>query len=134
MWYEFNFLIPAGTTRENPVELVMKLSYGIIDHVIIEAAPGCKRFAAVRILQYEHQVIPTNTDTDIALNAVAREFNDRIELLEPPFNLKAIGYSPLTTYDHTYRIGVSVLPPETFPEYSEAQSKLKKFLQMVGIQ
>ena len=133
MWYEFTLTIPAGTTVKNPVSLEMKLTHGVVHRVTIEAAPGCKRYAAVRILQCEKQVIPTNPDQDVALNSNMREFDERIELFEPPYTLKVIGYSPNATYDHEYRIGIGVLPPEVFAEYSITQSALQKFLKMVGV-
>ena len=133
MFYEFSFTIPAGTPISAPVKKELKLTHGIAHHVIIEAAPGCKRYAAVRILQCEHQVIPTNPDEDVALNSVPREFDERIELLEPPYTLTVIGYSPNADNDHTYRIGIGVLPLESFIEYSGNTSALDKFLKLVGV-
>lgn len=133
MWYEFGITIPAGTIESDPVDQVLELAYGVIDRMIIEAAPGCKRYAAIRILHWEHQVVPANPSGDIALNATAREFDCRIELFEPPYNLRVIGYAPSADYDHEYRIGLSLVDPKILPEYSESPGALQKILKVMGL-
>lgn len=133
MWYEAEITIPAGTLKAAPTTVVLPISYGIVHHVIIEALAGCERYAAIRVLYHEHQVWPSNSDGDIALNVVPREFDDRLEVLTEPLTLKIIGYAPLAAYDHTYRVGIGILPPETFPEYRADSSILSKIGRLLGV-
>ena len=133
MWYETEITIPAGTTEANPTIVELHVAYGIIHHVVIEAAPGCHREAAIRVLLQEHQIYPTNLDMDIALDGVPRIFDDRQPVLQPPFIVKIKGHSPDAIYDHTYRVGIGILPPETFPEYRADSSILSKLARLLGV-
>ncbi len=133
MWYEAEITIPAGTLQDDPVEVKIDASYGIIHHVVIEAAPGCHRLAAIRILYHEHQIYPSNPDMDITLDGVPRIFDDRQELFTEPFIIKIKGYAPDATYDHVYRVGIGILPPETFPEYRADTSLISKIAKLLGV-
>ncbi len=133
MWYEAEITIPAGTLEANPVEAQLDISYGIIHHVIIEAAPGCHREAAIRIYYQEHQVYPTNPEQDIALDGVPRNFTDRLPVLTDPLVLVIRGYAPSATYAHTYRVGIGIMSPETFPEYRADTGLVSKIAKLLGI-
>lgn len=133
MWYEAEITIPAGTAETSPTTVELQVAPGIIHRVIVEAAPGCHRLAAIRILYPEHQIYPTNPGEDIALDGVPRIFDDRQPVLQPPFVIKIKGYSPLATYAHTYRVGIGILPPETFPEYRIDSSLIGKIARLLGV-
>ncbi len=133
MWFETEITIPAGTAEKTPVEVTLQVSYGVIHHVVIEAASGCRRYAAIRVYYHEHQIYPLNPEKDIALDAIPRIFDDRQEVLTAPYMLKIKGYSPNATRSHTYRVGVGILRPEAFPEYREAESLITKIARLLGV-
>lgn len=133
MWYDFSLTIPAGTTEAKPEEKVLKLTYGIIHQVVVEAAPGNHREAKVRIYRFEHQIYPTNTEEAFALDSIPRDFEDRYELSQRPHELRVEGYAPDATYDHEYRIGIGIMAPEAFPEYREAETLIAKIARLMGI-
>ncbi len=133
MWYEAEITIPAGTLEAAPVSAELSISYGIIHHVIIEAASGCHRDAAIRIYYQEHQVYPTNPDSDIALDSVPRNFTDRLPVLTDPLVLVIRGYAPSATYAHTYRVGIGIMLPDAFPEYRADTGLISKIARLLGI-
>ncbi len=133
MWYEAEIAIPAGTLESAPVRVDLDISAGIIHHVIIEAAPGCHRDAAIRIYWQEHQIYPTNPDQDIALDGVPHIFDDRLPVLQPPWPITIRGYAPGATYAHTYRVGIGIMAPEAFPEYRADTGLVSKIAKLLGI-
>ena len=133
MWYEAEITIPAGTAQASPTIVELHVAYGIIHRVVVEAAPGCHRLAAIRLYYSEHQIYPSNPDEDIALDAVPRIFEDRQPVLQPPFIVKIKGYSPSATYAHTYRVGIGIMAPEAFPEYRADTGILSKVGRLLGV-
>ncbi len=133
MWYEAELAIPAGTPENAPVEVRVRVTYGVIHRVVVEAAPGCHRMAAIRIYHQEHQVYPTNPEEDIALDSVPRDFEDRYLMDSAPYDLVIRGYAPSATYAHSYRVGIGIMPPDSFPEYSGLWARMQRFLAAVGI-
>ena len=133
MWYEAEITIPAGTTQASPASVKLHVTYGIVHHVIIEAAPGCHREAAIRIYWQGHQIYPTNPDEDIALDGVPRSFDDRLPLLQPPWPITISGYAPDAAYDHVYRVGIGIMPPEAFPEYRADTGLVSKIARLLGV-
>ncbi len=133
MWYEADLAIPAGTAKNAPAEVRLHITTGVIHHVLVESAPGCHRQAAVRVYLGEHQIAPTNPEEDFALDGVPRDYQERIPVLGPPLELIVRGYAPDAGYAHTYRVGVGILPLESFPEFAGLTGRLQRFLAAVGI-
>jgi hypothetical protein len=52
--------------------------------------------------------------------------DERIPLLDPPYQVELKGWSPDCDYDHEIKIGIGILPPQAFTEYQLAESNLEE--------
>jgi hypothetical protein len=133
VFYDFAITIPPGTAEEDPEELELKLTKGVIHKVIVEAHPGCHATAKIRIYHHEHQLWPTNPDEAFALDSIPREFDEHFILSEAPYTLKVRGYSPAATYEHEYRLGIGILTEEEVSPLSGFRGLFERFFKLVGL-
>lgn len=133
MFYDFSFTIPNTATANSPEIKVCKLCYGIIHRVTIFWWPGPHGLVHLTINHALHQLLPTNPDESFHYDNFAHVMDERIELLEPPYQIELKGWGVNCTYDHELMVGIGILPPECFPEYQEVGSKVDKLLQIFRI-
>lgn len=112
MFYDYAFLIHAGTTKVAPEEQFINLVSGVIHKIEIEFPAGCRGTANLAIYHGAHQVWPSNIDE--AFNT--EDFTiviDEVEKLPAGPNLfRLVGWSPNACYDHTISVRFGILPPE----------------------
>ncbi|MBA7588912.1 hypothetical protein ES708_30983 [subsurface metagenome] len=133
MFYDFTFPIPKDKTVDDPEVKEINLTYGVVHKVTLSWAPGPHGQAHVVIKQYDHQVLPTNIDESFHYDDYTHVMDERIELFEAPYSLKLVGWGVNCNHPHTIIVGIGILPPECFPEYQKADTRLSKLLQLVGI-
>ncbi|MBI2869388.1 MAG: hypothetical protein HYX96_06150 [Chloroflexi bacterium] len=133
MFYDFSFTVPANTPASAPASLEMKLTRGIVHNVKLLFPPGPHGMVKVGILHGLHQFLPTNPDGYFASDDENINIDEHYELTEAPFILKAVGYSPGTTYNHTISIRIGILSPEIIEPYAGVSGMLRKFLKLVGV-
>lgn len=133
MWFETSLSIPASRTKLAPALTRLKISRGVMTHVVVEAHPGCHCEAGVRILYQNHQIYPLNPGEWIRLDAIPRDFETREELFNPPYYLVIEGYNDDAVNTHEYLFGFGILPPEALPEYREAEGLIKRIARILGV-
>lgn len=133
MFYDFSIVIPADTLESAPVEQTLKLTAGVIQKVSILFPPGPHGMVKLRLRDNGHQFLPTNPDGYFATDDEVLDIDEFYELTTEPYSLKAIAYSPGTTYNHTLSVRIGVLRPEDVEKASGLMSALRKFLKLVGI-
>lgn len=133
MFYDFAITVPADTKEATPFSQELKLTAGVIQKVSLLFPPGPHGMVKVRIMDDGHQFLPTNPDGYFATDDEAVNIDEWYPLDAEPFSLRAVGYSPGTTYSHTISIRIGVLRPEEVEAQSGIMSALRKFLKMVGI-
>jgi len=133
MFYDFSFTIPTTATRADPEVKELKLTYGVVHKVTVSFAPGPHGQVHLIIRQGGHQVLPTNPDETFHYDNYAHVMEERIELFEEPYTLKLEGWGVNCSYSHEVIVGIGILPPERFPEYQKADTRLARLLQLVGI-
>lgn len=112
MLFSFPITIPANTPANNPTTQTLKLDLGVITTVGIRFAAGCHGMVQVRLLKDESILVPLNKDT--WLNGDDETVNNDVyyEFTSTPYELKFVGSSPGTTYDHTVLVRINVLSAE----------------------
>ena len=133
MYYDFAITIPAGRGLDNPVEEVLELTHGIIHRVEVRFRSGTDFRVACRLFRHEHQVYPTNLDSDFRDDGRAIVFDDHYKLATRPYNLIVKAYAPTASYDHTIYVRIGVLPAEILQPFAGIGNMLKKFLKLIGI-
>ena len=133
MFYDFSFTIPKTATKTKPEVKKINLTYGVVHKVSLFWWPGPHGLAHLIIKQYDHQVLPTNIDESFHYDNYTHVMEERIELFEPPFTLKLVGWGEGLKYDHQVIVGIGILPPGCFPEYQEPDTGIAKFLKLIGV-
>lgn len=133
MFYDFEMTITADTKESAPVTQELKLTAGVIHLVEVRFKYGPNFMVGVRIYHEEHQLYPTNPDSDIRDDGRGVTFPDNFPLTTEPYSLKVRAYSPDTVYPHTIYIRVGVLPEEIVTPLISFSGLFRKFFQLVGI-
>ena len=133
MFYDFSFTIPTTATRANPEVKELKLTYGVVHKVTVFWAPGPHGLAHLVIRRWGSQVLPLNPNESFHYDDYTHVMEERLELFEEPYTLKLEGWGVNCSYSHQLIVGIGILPPECFPEYQKADTRLAKLLQLVGI-
>lgn len=110
MFWAFNITILAGTTEKAPKKQTLKLSKGVITSLDVKYPAGCHGMVQVRLLRYESQLVPLSRDEWLTGDDETVHTEGFYELTAKPYQLKFVGSSPGTTYDHTVSVRVLVLP------------------------
>lgn len=122
MFYDFSFTVPKTATATNRAVKDLKLTYGIVHRVTLFWWPGPHGLVHVVITQGGHQVLPTNPDESFHYDNYTHVMDERIELMEAPYSLRIEGWAVDCDYDHEIKVGIGILPPESFPEYQQSTS------------
>jgi len=110
MSYAWDITIPAGTSESSPVEQILKVHKGVITKIEIKFPAGCHGMVKVRLFRWEAQLVPLNRDGWITGDDEPVTYNLYYELEDEPYQLKFIGASPGTSYDHTITVRIEILP------------------------
>lgn len=133
MFYDFAISIPAGRPEDDPVEVELNLTHGIIHRVEVEFYPGPRRYVFVRILHHRHQLWPTNIDSAFCTDAYTIAFDEYQELKEAPYNLTVLAYSPAADYPHVVTVRIGILESKGALLLLTALKGLMKLLRVMGI-
>ena len=112
MFYAWDITIPAGRAEDNPLEQMLKLTKGVITRVDVKFPSGCHGLVKVRLRRREQQLIPLSSDEWVTGDGETIPTEAYYELETSPAQLKFIGCSPDTAYDHTITVRIQVLPGE----------------------
>jgi hypothetical protein len=108
--FAWDITVTANTLEDDPKEQLMKLTHGVITGVEVKFPSGCHGMVNVRILHEESILIPAGKDTWITGDDEAVISNEYFELLTEPYQLKFIGYSEGTDYNHHITVRVTIQP------------------------
>lgn len=133
MFYEFTLTVPADTKANDPQELDVHLTHGVITYIEIEFAPGCHRMVEAYIRDGLHQLVPTNPDERIKSSGRAVAFDEYYELLTPPYLLTIGGFSPGSAYDHEIIFRFEVTPQDIAERGSAADTLLGRIAWALGM-
>lgn len=110
MIFAWDITIKAGKTEASPETRILKLSKGVIVKIIIHFKRGCHSMVKVRLLHQEAQLVPLSRGEWITGDHFPKEYPEFFELKTTPYQLKFVGCSPGTSYDHEVTVDIVVLP------------------------
>ena len=133
MFYDFAVEVTANTLESAPKEQSLKLTAGVIQRLSILFPPGPHGMVKLKLMEGGHQFLPTNPEGYFATDDEVLNIDEFYELKTEPYTLKAVAFSPGTTYNHTISMRIGILRPEEVEKASGLMAALKKFLKLVGL-
>lgn len=110
MIFSTDITISASTTKDAPKEVMLGINKGVITKFMVRPRPGHAALAHCVIRFHENIIAPSVENTDLHGDADPIDWEDHVEVLQPPFELKLQGWNDDDTYEHTFTIFVVVLP------------------------
>lgn len=110
MIFSTDITIDASTTKASPKEVKLEIDKGVITEFKVRPRSGHKALAHCVIRYHEGQIAPSTENMDLHGDTFPIDWNDHIEVLQPPYELKIVGWNDDDTYPHTFTIFVVVLP------------------------
>lgn len=108
MYFYYTKIVPINTTEDAPVELITKLSKGMLEFVDVGIPRGVNRLAQCRIFYNEFQLVPFNRDTWISGNDITIRVPIGVKLISEPYDLRMICINLDDTFTHELSFGISV--------------------------
>jgi len=132
MIFAWDITITADKKAASPKTEILKLSKGVITKIEIKFARGCHGMVKVRLLHQEAQLVPLSRGEWITGDDETVSFPEFFELWTTPYQLKFVGCSPGTTYEHTVTVRIAVLP-KTVASMIPVIELLTRLLQRMGV-
>jgi len=132
MIFAWDITISADTKATSPNTKILKLSSGVITKIEIKFARGCHGMVKVRLLHQESQLVPLSRGEWVTGDDEAVSFPEFFELWTTPYQLKFVGCSPGTGYDHTVTVRIAVLP-KVVASMIPVIELLTRLLQRMGV-
>lgn len=130
--YAWDITIPANTTKASPVEQDLDLNIGVITKAEIKFPAGCHGLVKIRLFHHGFQLIPLSRPEWVTGDDETVPTEAYYELVETPAQLKFVGCSPDTYYDHTVTVRVTVLP-KAVATFMPLVDVMTKFLKRIGV-
>jgi len=110
MLFDFNLIIPAGTPQDTPTVTLAKLTRSKLTQIRMLFPPGPATLAHVVIRHNLYQLMPANPEGTINFDDAIIISNLDYDLVDVPYELQMIGWSPLAVYEHTITIQFDLQP------------------------
>jgi len=131
MYFCWDITIPANTLEKLPLKQYLRITKGVITGVDVKFPAGCHGMVKARLFRYEQQAIPLTRDEWIRGDDEAVSTETYIDLNAYPYQLKFVGCSPDTDYDHTVTVRIQVLP--TFAAgFAQITNLVQRLLDKLG--
>ena len=112
MLFDFDITIPSGTPASTPQETRVLLTRGKLKRIYVFFPPGPATLAHVVVRHNLHQLVPANFDGTLNYDDTTIISELDYELVDPPYEIRLLGWSPLTLYSHTITVSFDVFPVE----------------------
>jgi len=108
MIYAFDIQTPAKTLVTAKKKTILRMERGLIYRLEIVFPPGPVHLLHLTINDALHQVWPTNQDADFAGNNDKIEFDEELNIDEPPYELQAYTWNEDEAYAHWVQIRIGI--------------------------
>ena len=100
--------VTAGSTIADPSETPIRLIGGKLTHIEIAFPPGPANYVHVVIMDRNLQIAPANPEGAFSWDDHTHGFSMNYKMVDPPYELTLVGWSPDAMYDHdiTFRLDV----------------------------
>ena len=122
MIFQSTITIPKATVKATPLIQTIYIARGIVTKFMIRPRPGHAGLAHLIILHHEHQVVPSTENMELHGDTFPIDWEDYLEISQPPYELKLVGWNDDDTYPHAFDVHVVVLPKKAVSSLSLADS------------
>lgn len=122
MFYSFEITVPPNTDNRHKQETIAKLSHGVITRVSYRPRPGHAALCHCQVLYRRSQQFPRNLNGDLHGDSWTIEWDEWLEIFNPPHVLYILSWNDDDTYPHTFDISFTVLPKWVVLPYAFAKS------------
>ena len=121
MLFDFDLTIPAGTPQVAPVVAKAHLIAGTLTQIRVVFPPGPATLVYVAIKDKSFQLMPANPEGSLNFDDQYVVSTMEYDLLEAPYDLDIVGWSPLAQFDHiiTVQCEVQPLKSDNWPTFIE---------------
>lgn len=110
MLFDFDLVVPAGTTADSPVEALATLTRGKINRIHVFFPPGPATLVHVVARHNLHQLVPANYDGTLNYDDTTIISEMEYDLVDAPYQIRMIGWSPTAVYSHTITFSFNLIP------------------------
>lgn len=110
MLYGKSITIPKSTTSTSPTKVTLGISAGVITKIMVRPRPGHSALAHLVIRYQTHQIAPSTEGMELHGDKDPIDWEDYVEVSQPPFELVLEGWNDDDTYEHTFDVYVAVIP------------------------
>jgi hypothetical protein len=132
MFYDYAVKVPAGTAKKTPYQATLKLTAGVILRLDVEFPAGCRGYVYATVNHGGHQLYPTNPSDALNAEGFTIQAWDLYPIVDAPFELKVLAWSPECTYDHTLTVRVDLVRIEDLINLLPFLAGLERLLEYVG--
>lgn len=132
MFWAYDITVSAGTTATAPKTQILKISKGVITKIDVKFPAGCHGLVKVRLFKSEFQLVPLSKGEWVTGDDETVPTEGYYELETSPAELKFVGCSPGTSYDHVVTVRVTVLPKQ-IASMLPVVDLLTRLLQRMGV-
>ena len=100
--------IPANTFETTPVHVIIPLSKGILESVLIDFPKGCVRLAKIFLTLHAKRFIPFNLATPVAYDDKLLIIPMNFPIENAPYELEAYCWNEDDTYPHEITVGINM--------------------------
>ena len=113
-FYSMVFTIPKNTSENDPYEQKLQISSGILHQVSVVIPPGHAGLTGCALDIGLHQIAPTNQNEWFKGDDTRWMYPEYIEIPPGEHELNLRGYNTDDTYDHSFILGVGILPVQIY--------------------
>lgn len=110
MLFDFDLIVPAATPAAEPIVTLARLTRGKLTQIRVLFPPGPATLVHVVIRHNLHQLMPANFEGDINFDDAIITSSLDYDLVDPPYEIKMIGWSDLAVYEHTITVQFNLEP------------------------
>jgi len=133
MNYNFDFQIPKNTPEADPYTEILKVTKGVVQHVVIIIPNGHVGLAHFQLFYHEAQLYPLNREASYSGNNSKIEFDEYQPLLVAPYELKALGWNSSVNFSHSFQINITILRPDEL-EKAIPVSSIEAMYDLIGVE
>ena len=121
MLFDYELIIPPKTTADAPTESLARLTRGKITQIRVMFPPGPATLAHVVVRHNLHQLVPANFEGSLNFDDTVITSIMQYDLLDSPYELRMIGWSPLATYQHTitFQFNIEPITGDTWDNFND---------------
>lgn len=104
--------VPKNTSSSAYISDTLAIQFGVIHRIHITIPAGHAGLTGIRLLQGLHQIAPVSGSEWFVGDDTRLDYDEFIEISGTPFELGIEAFNTDDTFDHSFVIGVGVLPRE----------------------